>query len=257
MRGALAPILGLFLLWLAVFLAHTPLTRAAEARASGVVAAAAATYVSLRAIDAALSMAGEVELGASLGVGASVNPLGWLEPVDDTVERVSALVFGVAVLSGVLAIGFGPVASVGLGLVGLGLLAGAACALVPPGGVRDRAGRGASACVLLGVGLAVVLPAVFVASAWVGAMLTGPQAVSAGAVLAEVADRAHALIRIPDMRELNEYRRALGDAAAFFWERADDVLRASVTLAGVYVLQLVVLPAVLLWGAVVALRSAL
>ena len=256
-RWPLAALAALVCLVLAVLPLLNPVAGRAEARAAQIVTAAGATYVSLRAINAALSVAEDVELGASMGVGASVNPLGWLEPVDDTVERVSGLVFGVAVVAGLLSIALEPVASVGFVLAALGFAGGTACARLPRSGGRVRLGRAFSGCVVLGLALALAVPLAVLGSAVLGAALASGAEAEAGATLAAVADRAEALIRVPELGDLNAYRRAMGEAAGFFWDQADDILRASVTLAGVYVLELIVLPAVLLWAAAVALRRAL
>jgi long-subunit fatty acid transport protein len=144
-RHLLAALLGLVCL-LGLFQLN-PAVGFAERVNRDVALASTAVYVSLRAINAALSVAQEIELGGSLGVSASAQPMKVLEPVDDTVERVAAVVFGVAVLSGLLSVALAPVATLGaglalVGLAGLALGAGAGAAgWRPPAGRRCGSAR--------------------------------------------------------------------------------------------------------------------
>ena len=86
-----------------------PLTQRAQAFAEQTATASAATYLSLRVVNAFLSTAQEIELGGTLVVSGTTQPLKWLEPVDDTIERIAGVVFGVMVATGVLAVALGPV----------------------------------------------------------------------------------------------------------------------------------------------------
>ena len=152
MSRLVALIAGLACLALALLPQANPLVRWAEARNAEVAVAATGAYISLRAINATLSMAGEVEVGASIGVGGSINPLRWLEPVDDTVERVSALVFAVAALSGLLSLALAPLSAIGFGLLALGLLGREACR-TGPGARAPGLHRAVAGCGTLGLTL--------------------------------------------------------------------------------------------------------
>jgi len=255
MSRLVALIAGLACLALALLPQANPLVRWAEARNAEVAVAATGAYISLRAINATLSMAGEVEVGASIGVGGSINPLRWLEPVDDTVERVSALVFAVAALSGLLSLALAPLSAIGFGLLALGLLGREACR-TGPGARAPGLHRAVAGCGTLGLTLAILLPGVIVGGAALGEALTQADWAAAQATLARVSDEAEALIDGDAGGWRERYERLTG-AAGFFWESADDLLRASLTLAGIFALRLVVLPAALLWAALVVLRRAI
>lgn len=82
---------------------------------------AAVVYVSLRAVNAVLSTAQEVEIGGSFVVGATIQPLKALEPIDDTIERIAGAVFVVMIASSIIAISAAPVGMLGFGLLSIGL----------------------------------------------------------------------------------------------------------------------------------------
>lgn len=256
MRSARNTLMSLVLaalcLLLAVMPRENPLTTRAEAYQGEIAVAAGATYVSLRAINAFLSAAQEVEVGGSLVVEGSVHPLKWLEPVDDTVERVSAAIFAVAVLTGVLKISLAPVASVGFALLALALLTRGGCEAAtgwhraPP--VLRRLG---GVCGGLGFAFAIALPLAFVLGVWGGEVLTAEAAAGANGTLDMIAAEAGKLVALED-QSWRESWEAYRGAARFFWEQADDLLNAALTLVGVFLLRMVVLPMVLLlalWAA--------
>jgi hypothetical protein len=162
--------------------AVAPAVRAAQ----DIAVATASVYVSLRAINAALSAAQEVEIGASIGAQASLQPLKVLEPVDDTVERVAAVVFSVAAGAALAVVGLEPVAAIGLVVLGLGL-------------IGMGIGRGSMVvaslrAVRLGAALGLVLPLVFAGGVWLGERATQPQWDAAMAQLEEVTGEARVLI---------------------------------------------------------------
>ena len=137
-----------------------PAVRWAESSVQQIAASMTGVYVSLRVINAALSAAQEIEVGASVGAQANVQPLKVLEPVDDTVERVADVVFAVAVGAAVATVGLNPVAVLGAFVLGGGLLVMAAGLVWPnlPGGIAGLARR----AVRLGGAVALVLPLVVV-----------------------------------------------------------------------------------------------
>ena len=266
-RSALSAVAGALCLILAVVSAwdwvENPVVAAAERVNGQLAVAAGASYVSLRVINAALSVVQEVEVGGSLGVTANAQPLKWLEPVDDTVERVSALIFAVAVLAGVLSLSLGPVATVGLLVLGIGLLGHCGCDAVwrgrrPPRALR----RGIDGTVRLGLVLALLLPGAFALGASAGEVLTRADWAAANGRIEQVAEEARALIEpsaaeqdgrgwLSRQRELVE---GYAGAAGTFWARADELLNASLTITGIFLLRMIVLPAVLLLGVLAILR---
>lgn len=233
---------------LAVFRLN-PLVGWAETHNRDVALSGAGVYLSLRAINAALSVAQEVEVGGSVVVSASVRPLAVLDPVDDTVERISAVVFTVATVSAVLAVGLGPLSALGLGLMALGL---AGMAAAPP-----RFAAVTRRTLSLGGFLAVICPAIFglgsiagefaTRGAWDGAMAELQSiARTAGAVSGVPVDEAEA--PPPDfLTGVREKITGVADATSYFLENAEAIFDAGLTIIAIFLLRLIVLPMVLLW----------
>lgn len=255
-----------------------PLITTAEHRAQDVATATVAVYISLRAINAALSTAQEIEIGASLGGQASLQPLKVLEPVDDTVERVADALFLVAAAAALATVGLGPVASIGLSLLGLGLLLRSMHTLPQPlSALSGKAQR-------FGLILGVAMPLVFTCGSTFGTWATEAQRTAAQGEIDRVAQQANLLIgngkdaqpvatnvaeddgwfssisntwndAADGVRGVFESSRQYLDAASVFVSEADTILHASLTLIGVFVLRMIVLPLFLLWGAIALLRG--
>ena len=231
-------------------------------------------YVSLRIINAALSAAQEVEVGASVGAQANMQPLKVLEPVDDTVERVADVVFAVAIGAAVATVGLMPVAALGAALLGVGALGLAAGLLVPGLPARPRAV--ARQAVRTGAAVALVLPLVVVLGLIIGDRVTAASAAEARAVLDGVAREAQMLIgqAEPDPEALaaeagggsffarvfdsvsaaGETVSAYREAAAVFRSEATALFEATLTLIGIFVLRSLLLPILLFWGVLALLR---
>jgi hypothetical protein len=288
MRAALLGIAGLIalvagLLELSGTVRLNPLIAPAEAAAGNIAEATTAVYVSLRIINSALSAAQEIEVGASVGAQIGVQPLKVLEPVDDTVERVASVVFAVAAGAAVAWVGLGPVAGIGLVLLGAGLLGQCGCALWP--GAAPALGPSRRA-LSLGAALGLVLPTVFALGVAMGQWMTEARWDAAMTTLDQVTAEAATLIGAGDAEEIAEelaeeevgLLRALGErlssagaavgdaadaverytaAVGVFLDRADDLFHASLTLIGVFALRILVLPALLFWGAMTILRQSL
>lgn len=225
----------------------------------------AGVYVSLRAINAALSAAQEVEIGASIGAQASLQPLKVLEPVDDTVERVADVVFAVAAGAALVVVGLEPVAAIGLVVLGVGLL-----------GMGVVSGPGAAAClraVRLGAALGLVLPLVFAGGVWLGERATQAQWDAAMARLETVTGEAQILIgardgavggTAGDAGLFSGFLGVLSDASAsvqnyvaaaqVFTAQADALFAATLTIIGIFILRTLVLPVLLMWSVMVLLR---
>jgi len=247
-------------LWLAFAPRTNPLVQTAESYQRDIAVASGATYISLRAINAALSFAQEVEVGGSIGVTGNVQPLKWLEPVDDTVERISAMVFSVAVLTGVLSISLAPVAAVGFLLLAISFAVRCTCEVAPGGWhhASPRLHRAYDGCATLGFAFAIGLPLAYALGVWGGDVLTAVQAADASATVDRIADEARALIGAGgDERGWRETADAYRRAATMFWDNADALLDASLTLIGIFILRMVVLPLVLLLALVAVSRRML
>lgn len=229
----------------------------------------AGVYVSLRAINAALSAAQEVEIGASIGAQASLQPLKVLEPVDDTVERVADVVFTVAAGAALLVVGLEPVAAIGLVVLGVGLIGMGGAAMASNLSVTAASLR----AVRLGAALGLVLPLVFAGGVWLGDRATAPQWDAAMAQLEEVTGEARVLIGAGEEELLAEadggmlsgFFGAISDAtasvqsyvaaASVFTQQADALFAATLTIIGIFVLRTLVLPALLMWSVMALLRK--
>ncbi|NND41483.1 MAG: hypothetical protein HKP35_12450 [Silicimonas sp.] len=250
-------VLGLMALLLATFQVSILSDRGAAASRQ-IAETATIAYVSLRAINAALSVAQEIEVGGSLGASASARPLKVLEPVDDTIERIAGAIFAIAALSWILSAAFGPVSLIGLVVLGLALLASTAPKSWP--GVAPLAQAG----VRLGLVFAVLLPLVFTAGASLGRIGTETLTNEALATLDTVAARARETVNNEieadasgdDEAFLSGVRQSLSDAfgqvsglagaGRYYWDNADVVLDAGFKLIAAFLLQTLILPLVML-----------
>ncbi|MEX3016564.1 hypothetical protein [Gymnodinialimonas hymeniacidonis] len=234
--------------------------------AEDVAVVTAGVYVSLRAINAALSAAQEVEVGASIGAQASLQPLKVLEPVDDTVERVADVVFAVAAGAALATVGLQPVAAIGLIVLGVGL--------VGYGFGRGSTARASLRAVRLGAALGLVLPLVFAGGVWLGEVATQAQWDTAMAELDAVAGEARVLIGAGEgdlveaveggdgmisgfLSAITGARDSVAgyvEAAAVFTREADTLFSATLTIIGIFVLRVLVLPVLLLWSVMVLVR---
>ncbi len=253
-----------------------PAVPIAEERASEIAAATASVYVSLRVINAALSAAQEIEVGGSIGVQASAQPFRVLEPVDDTVERVSHVIFAIAAGAALMLVGLGPVASLGLVLLGIGSLGLAAADVSGSSKIQRSSLRAAR----LGLAFGLALPLVFAGGSWLGERMTQPQWDSAISQLDAVAGEARVLIGEGDEVEIEVEEEAGGlfswvgdgvsaagdamdavaryrDAVRLFMNEADVLFSSSLTIIGLFVLRMVVLPALLLWGLMALVRRSI
>jgi hypothetical protein len=275
-RGLKAAALALVacLSFAAAALQVNPAVRWAETAVQEIATSMTGVYVSLRVINAALSAAQEVEVGASVGAQANIQPLKVLEPVDDTVERVADVVFAVAIGAAVATVGLMPVAALGAALLGVGALGLAAGLLWPGLPARPRAV--ARQAVRTGAAVALVLPLVVVLGLLIGDRLTAASAAEARAVLDGVAREAQMLIgqAEPDPDALaaetggssffarvfdsvsaaGETMSAYTEAAAVFRTEATALFEATLTLIGIFVLRSVLLPVLLFWGILALLR---
>lgn len=116
-------VLGILACLAAPLSSHNPVVENAKRYSVEIAASAVALYASLRLINSVLSTAMETEVsGGALLVSGTVQPLKVLEPVDDTVERVAAVVFALALVAGILSVGLAPAAGIGFALLGVGMI---------------------------------------------------------------------------------------------------------------------------------------
>lgn len=241
----------------AAFYEANPLTRRAETYARSVAVASAGVYVTLRTLNAVLSAAQEIEVGGSMVVSGTAQPLKLLEPIDDTVERVASVVFALMVATGVLSVAMAPTGAVGFALLAMALTLGA----LGRGGLAPVARR----LGWYGGALALALPLAFALSALLADPMTRPiwdrnmaviEEITAGVDVVEVEEAGQggwgANIRSA-LGEIDRYQ----ELAQNLYRRADDLVGSFVAILAVFVFKLFVLPALLLGGLFVALRGAL
>ncbi|MDF1729396.1 MAG: hypothetical protein P1U53_16770 [Sulfitobacter sp.] len=219
-----------------------PLTRTAQSYAADMAAKSAATYVTLRTLNAVLSTAQELEVGVSFIASGTAQPLKVLEPVDDTVERIAGLVFGVMVATGVLAVALGPVSALGLALLALALLL---AAFFPERRMARPLGW-------YGLFFGLALPVSLALATPLAESLTQATYARNLVVVNEITRQVGGNEEIV-ARELgiNDYRKIAGNV----WNRADELIGAMVAIVGVYVFRLFILPLLLIGGLFMAARG--
>lgn len=234
-------------LGLGFFYRHNPVTGAAQAYAEEIATASAATYVSLRVLNAFLSTAQEIELGGSLGVSANAQPLKILEPIDDTIERIAGLIFGVMVATGVLAVAMGPVSAVGCALAAL---AAVVWLMQWRGGGMDVLAR---KLVSYGVFLGLALPVAFVVTAQVADRMTDAAYERYTEIVAQITDSVGADDLAANdgiRREVDRYRTL----ATRIYADADTLIQSYIAILAVYAFRVFVLPLLILGGFFVLAR---
>lgn len=155
---------------LAMAIWQPPLLGAAERQNNAVLASAVAAYAVLRTINAAVSTAKETTVGVGLVGSLQAKPAMVLDPIDDTVRRVADVMFVVAAVSGLLAVGMVHVCKVGACLAAAGL-GGLYLAGRWPGIAGGWQGTSRSLAVL-GVVLGLLLPMGYGVGGMIGHAMT-------------------------------------------------------------------------------------
>jgi hypothetical protein len=264
-RTAIAALAGMAML-LSLF-SLNPLSGAATRQAGQVTLGAVTIYAALRTLNLFLSAAQEIEVGGSFVVSGSVQPLKMLEPIDDTVENVAGMILGISVVSGLLAISFGPLSAIGFALIAAAMLL---AARAPPLS-RQMTTTGAM--------MALIVPLVFALSGLFADAVTGAVWDRNAEILEGIADRiddSDALAETRDpatapagenegflgslWRSGAENAAAVGDATtavvdalaayreagAYLVENADALLRSYIEILAVLLFKTVLLPGVLI-----------
>ncbi|WP_099827714.1 hypothetical protein [Oceaniglobus indicus] len=240
--------------WGAVSYRDNPLTRRAQDYTQTVATTAAATYVTLRTLNAFLSTAQELEVGVGFIASGSAQPMKVLEPIDDTIERIAGLVFGIMVTTGILSVALGPVSAVGFGMMG------AAAALwlvanIARGRARPRALPRRLAW--YGAFLGLALPIALVGASQLAGHLTDNTYAVNRAVIAEITQSLDAETPGDEgggfslsIGAIDDYRQL----AVNVWNRADDLISALVALLAVFVFNIFILPGMLIGGLFMTVR---
>jgi hypothetical protein len=185
-RYAALALLGLLLTF------YNPFTQIATSYNRDIAIAGAGVYGGLRTLTAAMSLAKDTNITASV-IAASVetSPGQVLQPVISTIERFSNLLFALILTSGVLAMVLPVIATLGSGV----LLVGAAVRAVmskighPLAGSIDRAARG---LVTLGILAALGIPGSHAIAFFIGDRVTAQAWEEATGVFDEQAAAAEA-----------------------------------------------------------------
>lgn len=155
---------------LAMAVWQPPFLGAAERQNNAVLASAVAAYAVLRTINATVSTAKETTFGIGVIGSVETKPAMVLDPIDDTVRRIADVIFLVAAVSGLLAVGMAPVCALGaaVGAIGFGglYLAGRWPGLT--GGWQ----RACQSLAMLGLVLGLLLPVGYGMGGWIGHALT-------------------------------------------------------------------------------------
>lgn len=238
-----------------------PFVQSAQDYNRRVAASALGAYAVLRTINAAISTAKEVEVSVPLVGGIGGKPGMALDPVDETVARISDGLFLVMSLTAILALTFAPVAKVGAALAAAGFLGLWCAATVPRLCAVAPAARAAATA---GTMLAIVLPAAFAGGGWLGEVATERTLEQARTTLDSAGGNA-----VPQADEgrgwwpFGENSAPAADSETSrswlddYQERAVKILESSLTILAVYALRLVVLPAMILALVFAVLRGAL
>ncbi|MGI9250036.1 MAG: hypothetical protein ACR2PR_02410 [Pseudohongiellaceae bacterium] len=254
----------------------------AEEETERLVGAMIATYGSLRLINAALSAAEEVEVEGGFIITGSIHPMKFMEPVDDTVERVSDTIFLLVVGVVMVTVGLGPVAALGAFALGLGLLGYALQAALNrlPLWYNKWLFPLQKKLLYMGIVLAIVLPLVLAGATTVSELLTQGAHEEATATLKDIAGIsdpgnppsgecpwynpfceeqeenenegcAWYDLLCTDQEEAESNDNGVIDV---FWTRADDLLGATLALIGIFLLRAVILPVLFFWLALMLLK---
>lgn len=237
-------------LLMALFHTQNPVSAKAARYAETVSTASAATYVTLRTLNAFLSTAQEVELSGGFVVSGSAQPLKVLEPVDDTIERIADVVFALMVFSGVLAVAMGPV-----GAVGFAMMAGAFLLWwLAPGRVLGRR------LAAYGAFLGLALPLSFLLSSGIAERMTAEVWDRNSEIITRItsdldpADAAADAGWWSSMRsgldEIDRYRTLAGN----IFDQADALIGSYIAILAVFIFRIFLLPALLAGGFFVAAR---
>lgn len=155
----------------ALFLVN-PLADIAARFSRDVTLGSGALYTTLRVANSLMSVARDADISGGVGVASvTASPGQLLQPVINTIERLVDLLFGLAIVSGILSLVLVPVAKVASVALGTCALFCAGLTLtarrVPP--IMDRL---AKAVLVLGVLGAVLLPASYTIAFYAGDAIT-------------------------------------------------------------------------------------
>ena len=204
----------------------------------------AAVYITLRTVNAFLSAAQEAEIGGSFVVSGNIQPLKTLEPIDDTIERIAGIVFAVLVVTGLLSVAMGPVGAVGAAMMSLALLLWIADRVL---GRHELVVDMSRRLLWYGLFLAVAVPAAFALSGNLSERMAGGIWAENQAVIEEIIDplpESGTEEDLGPLETINKYRTLAGNIV----DRTDELIGSYISLLGVFLFRVMLLPALLMGG---------
>lgn len=238
-----------------------PLPKQAAGYAQQVATTSAATYVTLRTLNAVLSTVQEAAFTGSVVVAeATVQPLKALEPIDDTIERISDVVFAIMLAAGVLSVAMGPVSAIGAGMIALACTIWLADLVI---GRRDPIIALSRRLAWYGAFLGVGLPLAFLISAGLADHLTAAvwdkhtqiiETIMADVGAGDVTPMSDSDSWLAWLRELSNDVDRYYTVAENALNKADALIGSFVAILSVYVFKIFLLPALLAGAAYVFVR---
>lgn len=234
----------------AIWHRQNPLVERSATYAQSIATASAATYITLRSLNAVLSTAQEIEIGGSLVVSGNAQPLKVLEPIDDTIERIASVVFALMIASGILSLSVGPLGAVGGGMIAI---AGVIWMLDLLVGRRDVTAALSRRLIWYGLFFLLALPLSFVLADLLSDHLTGQVLTSHQAIVKDITASVGASGPQEDLsiwKQADQYRAL----ASNIWDRADELIGSYIAILSVFIFRIFLLPALIVGGFLVLAR---
>ena len=261
------------LLLVAATFFQPPFVGSAERHSSDVAESAALAYAALRVINATLSTAKEAEVSVPIVGGLGAKPGMILDPIDETVARVSDVLFLLMAVTAVLKFAIGPIATLGAATSAAGFVGLSLVRCFPR---LESARVLAQRLAVLGLVLALVLPASFAAGGWFGREITQDRLDAAYQTL-RAAGGEDDLAADPAAAggassgaswwnfwsETGEADRAEGEGQGWLGAieelagRAETILTSSLDIIAIYLMRLFVFPALVLVILTIVVRQTL
>lgn len=234
----------------AIWHRQNPLVERSAAYAQNIATASAATYITLRSLNAVLSTAQEVEVGGSLVVSGTAQPLKVLEPIDDTIERIASVVFALMIATGILSLSVGPLGAVGGGMIAI---AGTIWMVDVVIGRRDVTAALSRRLIWYGLFFLLALPLSFVLADLLSGHLTGQVLADHQAIVKQITASVGATGPGEDtgfLQTADRYRELAGN----IWDRADELIGSYIAILSVFIFRIFLLPALIVGGFLVLTR---
>jgi hypothetical protein len=230
------------------------LDRTARETVRGVMVRAGAAFAISKTINAALSIAQEITLSASVFVGASVNPARFLEPVNNLVDQFALVMLLAAAAAAAIEILLALGTAVGARLIlPLALVLLALSQLLPaPRPAAARLARLGASAMLLALVVRLVLPLALAMTGALSDRFLEERYTRATAGIEQVERRAEdaagqAAADPSLFQQSREWTESIWRTTSLIGESFDSLFEDVVTLVTVFLLETVLLPLAILW----------